>query len=525
MSPRGTAPSGIEAGGGGDDASLNRLDTAPVHDAGAAENSGSQVDSAVVSIGIGALLLARLPLLGVRTFDPDEFEHAHAAWNVFRGLLPYRDFFEHHTPWYYFTLSPFFHWFRVDQSFDSARRFLLFVRLLSLALTAVSLAVLVFIGRLVASRRAGLLAGLFLAVQPLVINKTLEIRPDVAALPFFIGGLWSLLSAMSDSSLEPGRSRRWFLIGGLFLGAAVMYTQKMMFALPGVFLGLALWVVAGGRHARTTRTLAVLAALGGVAAPILLTWIGFALRHGGGPFVYDNFLLNARWHIRSDRHLTQVLRSSWPILSLASIGVLRRGSLDHGRLLLLCTLGSLVAGVAVVPAAYEQYYLPPLAIASLFAADGLLFLVELAREPLRAPLVVGTTIVLLARAVAELASASAYRNEAQLARLRYVLEHTGPTDTVLDGWLGTGVFHPQPLYYAFMHRELWASLPESEHEAYLGALESGKVKPALITADRDLLRLGPRFVHFLYRDYVTDNRLFFSPAVRLGRWPSPAHRP
>ena len=40
--------------------------------------------------------LARLSLLRTRTFDTDELEHLHAAWSYHQGLLPYRDFFEHH---------------------------------------------------------------------------------------------------------------------------------------------------------------------------------------------------------------------------------------------------------------------------------------------------------------------------------------------------------------------------------------------------------------------------------------------
>ena len=127
-------------------------------------------------VAIAGLLIARIPVIPVRVFDPDEFEHAHAAWSVFRGLLPYRDFFEHHTPWYYFALSPFFRWFAVDQSFESATRFLAFGRGLSLLLTALSVGLLFLVGRVGANRRVGLLAGLFLVAQPVVIQKTLEIR-------------------------------------------------------------------------------------------------------------------------------------------------------------------------------------------------------------------------------------------------------------------------------------------------------------------------------------------------------------
>src|SRR4051812_16152783 len=126
-----------------------------------------------------ALLMGRIPIIFIRAFDNDEFEHTHAAWSVFRGLLPYKDFFEHHTPWYYFALSPFFSWFAVDRSFDSARHFLIFGRLVSLALTALSVVLIFLVGRVGTTRRVALLAALFLAGQPVVIHKTLEIRPDV----------------------------------------------------------------------------------------------------------------------------------------------------------------------------------------------------------------------------------------------------------------------------------------------------------------------------------------------------------
>src|SRR5881394_4587276 len=77
-------------------------------------------------LATAALLLARLWVIPVRYLDADELEHSHAAWSVWKGLLPYRDFFEHHTPWYYFALAPFFRFFAVDQSFDAAMRFFSF---------------------------------------------------------------------------------------------------------------------------------------------------------------------------------------------------------------------------------------------------------------------------------------------------------------------------------------------------------------------------------------------------------------
>ncbi|HEX7500354.1 MAG TPA: hypothetical protein VF524_08615 [Polyangia bacterium] len=45
-----------------------------------------------VLLAIAGFFLARIPVLPHRLFDPDELEHAHAAWCVFKGMIPYKDF-------------------------------------------------------------------------------------------------------------------------------------------------------------------------------------------------------------------------------------------------------------------------------------------------------------------------------------------------------------------------------------------------------------------------------------------------
>ena len=474
-------------------------------------------------VAIAGLLLARIPVMGVRFFDPDELEHSHAAWSVFRGLLPYRDFFEHHTPWYYLALSPFFNWFAVDQSFESARRFLVFARGLSLVLTALSAGLLFLVGRLGANRKVGLLAALFLVAQPVVIQKTLEIRPDVPALPFFLAGLWFLLRGLQAHEHPQGPATRrlgWFLGGGLCLGAAIMCTQKMLFVLPGTLAGVGLWALAGGRRTLLRRIGAVLTVLVGIAIPVAVTWIAFAVQGAGDQFIYNNFIINSRWRQRSSsRHLLVTLETSWPMLLLCVVGVsvailrfYRARQRQFGEILLLCTLGGLIAGIPVVPAAYKQYYLMPLPIACVFAAKGLVFLVEKARERVRGRLLAGAVVLLLIWPVFELTKSFARRDDRQMARLRYVFEHTAPADTVLDGWMGTQVFRPHPLYYAFMHGELRVMLSQADKDAYLGPLESGRVRPALITLDDELVALGPRFLSFVRRHYVSADGLFYFPA-------------
>ena len=300
-----------------------------------------------------------------------------------------------------------------------------------------------------------------------------------------------------------------------------MCTQKMLFVLPGAFTGLGLWALAGGRRALLARSVAVLAALLGVAVPVAITWIGFAAAGGGAQFIYDNFLINSQWKMRSSRNVLLVLGTSAPMLAVCVVGVtvalrrLRRAEQRrYEELLLLCTMGGLIAGIAIVPAAYRQYYLMPLPIACLFAAKALVFLVERAQERLRQPLFLGATVLLVIWPAVEIGVSYTDRDEKQIARLRYVFEHTRPTDMVLDGWMGTGVFRPHPLHYPFMHLELLAMLSERDKDATLDALESGRVRPALIALDPELEALGPRFLSFVRTHYVSADGLFYFPTLR-----------
>ena len=127
-------------------------------------------------------------------------------------------------------------------------------------------------------------------------------------------------------------------------------------------VGLGLWTLAGKRRALLARTSAVLVLLLGVGLPAVVTWLAFARRGAGTQFIYDNFILNAHWQWHSGRHLLKVVTTSGPILLLCLVGarfaLARRSRVEKllsGDVVFLCTLAGLIAGLAVVPAAYEQY--------------------------------------------------------------------------------------------------------------------------------------------------------------------------
>jgi 4-amino-4-deoxy-L-arabinose transferase-like glycosyltransferase len=474
-----------------------------------------------VLLVIAGFFVARIPVLSHQFFDPDEFEHAHAAWCVFKGMIPYKDFFEHHTPFYYYALSPFFHWFRVDQSFDSARHFLTFARGLSLLGALLSVALVFLLGRLLAERRVGVWAGFLLVVQPFFFEKMAEIRPDVLAHPFFVGSLCFLQCGLARDT-DSVKRRLWpFLGSGLCLGAAIMCTQKMLFVLPGLLTGLGIWALFSSFHGGTnagrgSRMLSVVAFLAGIGVTVGLTWAAFALHHGGSQFIGNNFLLNSKWKAVSHEQLLRMLEASWPALLLCLLGAsaamvhfFRSQQPSYGRFVLLCTLTGLAVGLLIVPVAHRQYYLISLPIIALFAADGLFVLVDLAREGMRPRLLALAVMLLSVLPVLDLRDAMASRNDGQLARLHYVFESTKPTDVVMDGIEGTGVFRPHALYHYFFHGELLLMLSRQQLDAYVDALESGKIRPKMIALDENLIVLGSRFLRFVKKNYVSSDGFFY----------------
>ena len=500
----------------------------------ASSTAGRARSSPLLWLATAAFLVAYIPLIRRRIFDADEFEHAHAAWCWFKGMVPYKDFFEHHTPWYYLTLRPLLRWFDVDGSFESARHFLLLGRAISFALTVVSVFLVIQIGRAWQARRGGwsqgqlgAVAGFLIVGQTFFLQKAIEMRPDVLALPFYLGALACLLRGLSGSPDSADgrllRFRLWcFVGGGLSLGAAIMCTQKMLFVLPGLLAGLALWALAAERRARILLVGAFLLA---VSLPGLATWAAFVRQHAGAEFIANNFLLNSRWKHVQTNLLMPFIRSTRTILALSLLSLLGVGrrffrstatERDYGEVILAGTLLGLCVGVRVIPAAQKQYYLMPLPLLCLFGADGLLSLLgwiadrRRASEAGRARLLALAVAALCVLPILALRKSYLQPNDQQLSRLRYVFEATKTTDLVMDGWEGTGVFRPHAFYYYFVHEELLPMLDADRVDAYVDDLEDGKIQPKLITLDANLVALEPRFLRFVLNRYVSrDGALYF----------------
>src|SRR5215813_8663773 len=76
-------------------------------------------------------------------------------------------------------------------------------------------------------------AAALLASSNTVVLKGIEIRPDVPAALAMAAGLWALAKA-DGGTTTPAERRTWFASSGLAFALALLFTQKVVLALPGI---------------------------------------------------------------------------------------------------------------------------------------------------------------------------------------------------------------------------------------------------------------------------------------------------
>jgi hypothetical protein len=503
----------------------------------------------------------------VRYFDPDELEHLHFVWCISKGMVPYRDFFEHHTPLFHYALAALMPFYQVDRRFDDALAFICLARRIDLMLAAAALALTFLLARLWRGSCTGWIAIALLAVTPVFARKTFEIRPDVLALVLWLGCLVALVHALSAASLRVRRRAVLFALSGLLLGSAIMTTQKLLMVVPSFAVAM-LWYVAAGQRQRRTRVREVGLQFAAFCVPVLATLGYFWSKGALGAFIYYNLTLNLHWKAHQSPFylLNEGFAENPSLLVFGGLGLIvegfresRQRAFSVGKLLLLSSAG-LIAGLWEMPVAQEQYYLTFLPLLAIFSArfmigvaaavsreytacarsgvryviaiaflSGTIAMLMISAPPLiwASPdtrwlkvsvvllLAAGTALMFRPRSTAALAVLlfavclcpyylARHRflddNSYDLQSLRYVIEKTSPTDTMMDGFTGFGAFRPHAYFYWFLHSEIVGMMTDEQMSKLLADFQTGKIAPRYILLDSFLAR-----VLFPIRWYVRDN--------------------
>ncbi len=322
----------------------------------------------IILIFILLAFALRIPILQVRYYDPDEFQHLHGARQIYYGEIPYRDYFDHHTPFIHFILSLLYPIVGENVIILDVARYLML-------LFTIAILILTFIlAKKLYNIDTGLFSVFYLSYVLMFLEKTVEIRPDMGAVAFWLGSMVLMIKGVQIKT-----TKKLFLYSGISMGVALMFTQKSMFGLPGIFLSLIYPFIDHRISINWKQNIKFILFFGlGIAIPIGLTCL-FFLAHGAlWDFIYCNFIINSQWKIRFSPkgYITQLITQNPFFVVLSLSGLLanivwlhRQEEVSKGIYIpIFCTI-SVIAGLFVLPVPYRQYYqlfLPLLAIYSAY---------------------------------------------------------------------------------------------------------------------------------------------------------------
>lgn len=438
------------------------------------------------ALALVLLLALRVLWLGAYPLDSDEPQHAHVAWSIAHGAVPYRDVFDNHGPLFALLYAPLMH------GLGERADILWWLRLAVLPWYVVAVVATWRIARGLyrpAVADAGVLLG---ALMQVYFIKTGQFRTDDAWSALWLGAL--------ALALPSGRSIARWLLAGLGVGAALSISQKTL-PLAGTALLAAgcVWLASPRKLSWPVVRRAMACLAGCVAVPVgLVLWLGsmhdlrpawrdlvlYGLASTGGP--------SHAW--RQACYVGLLV----PIMAVATHGLRRSGDGGDRRRTFLAVHGALYALLIWLawPLSTPQDFLPVIptimlvltgAFASRLAAD--------VSSP-RTGMVVVAALVLLELGIL-VQHAPPWRDAlaGERAELATVLRSTDPGDTVMDAKSGA-VFRPRP-YYPVMES---LALRRLRHGTMRDTITDALVARHTMVVIPD--RLPPADLAFVRRNYL-----------------------
>ena len=183
---------------------------------------------------IALLVAAKIAYVYTYRADSDETQHLHVVWGWAHGFLPYRDFFDNHSPLFQFLCSPFL------RLLGERADIVLPMRWAMIPLYLLCLWLVYRMGTILYSRRLAFWAAVLTGAYPIFFTKSTEFRTD---------DLWMLLWLFALLVLikRPLSGVNVFL-AGLTFGACFATSMKTSALI--ISLGVAVTLVLIAKTAR-----------------------------------------------------------------------------------------------------------------------------------------------------------------------------------------------------------------------------------------------------------------------------------
>jgi hypothetical protein len=452
----------------------------------------------LVATTFAALLLTLKVIYAFRMeIDSDETQHLHVIWGWMNGLIPYRDFFDNHSPLFHLCYLPLF------AAIGEKSDIIIPMRFGMLPLYVLCCLCVYRLGERLFSRWVGIWSAILAGAWPTFFIKTSEFRTD---------DLWAVLWLVAALFLldQPFTRMRAFLFG-LTLGAA--FATSMKTSLLALALALAgLIIVAREIASRTfeyrhwlSRVAPILFGL--ALFPVAIVAF-FAARGAFAELYYctikHNVLLNAyNWETRR-RQIPSIILLLVLVSICGCVSVRSAAYNCRNRVALV----ALVAGIYLLllkcfwPLVPTQDYLPILPLLFLvvvpagFSAWRWLRHFRYLASPL-VPLCLACAaeIIYLVSFHSPLVNCTA----GKIDLIRDVLALTDRNDFVMDA-KGEVIFRRRPYYYVLesltLKRIELGLLPDNIPEQLV------KTRTRLITRDG----MPPRATQFIDREYLPISR-------------------
>ncbi|MCI0416999.1 glycosyltransferase family 39 protein [bacterium] len=396
----------------------------------------------ILSFLLSITLFVRIFLTFFRRLNADEFQHLHASWMVHLGLLPYRDFWENHSPLLYFLLAPVLAFFGEGISAVLAARVIL-------SATGLGIAILVYlIARLDHSKETSLLALVVLSFSEIFLQKTIEVRTDQLLILFWLISLYFCFRSF------PAKRVSLLLAAGLSLGIGMLFSPKALLCFTSA--AILITVQDPSRLARIAKRLIYFSL--GFLVPIVPLALYFYAQNAHPLLIESTLLQNLSYpDTRGPSFLLLPQNLGFLLLAFAGIYLSvsdrehRKAALYRTRSLLLVP-GLFLLGllIFVLPATFSQSALTFVPILALYA--GIAWQKSVAwqsRFTIRNFLLLSftlTTALIIPVTVLFLRNSFAITNTEQFDRIRYILKNTKQGEEIFDG-NASYIFRPQTYYY------------------------------------------------------------------------------
>lgn len=441
-----------------------------------------KLSDGILVVSITLALMMRMFLGILRYFDPDEFAHFHWAFHFIIGQKPYHDFFIYHIPFYQWFLLPLF-------LLPQGPGAVIAARLLMFSVFGASLIAVYFITKKISrNTTTGLFAVFIASIFPIMIDKSIEIRPDMLMVLLYLIPLTLLVRKQTETN-------RKAFIAGFILGLCVMVYQKILFAVPALVL-LFLWEPLKSivrKQATTIQStnrivrLGVMWTLGG-----MIPMVAFFIYLAAAGILPDAMSLiiegtRAAYSDQSVKFSPFLALSPWPLVYLDRGGPSLPWALNI--VLLLTIVGGIVilawqrnwkyccyyllfyvssyAYLLLFPTPFVQYYLPVVTVGSTLSA---IFITTLIGFFNKLRLVIPLTVVFLTIGLVSYYQQYAVRtnkdntNTEQMQVVSDVVTHIKPEESVYD-MVGSYAFRPPGFAICCLHYFVgFAQTLEKDHK-------------------------------------------------------------